>query len=221
MNELFESILYERDLKTLPARLENLEATGMSMDKECLMYMDNYRYPIAVVVDTIKQLQNDDTLEYLTEVLFWVTERTTPTQEILELLISLYNEETHRCVLKAMDELLKKYEGNALPWSEDYELMELVLGYGYIDVASLYTVFDGSMSLLPVEEVMAEYVYVTVDIHGKFPEIENMLIILKKAGSPDPSPDVVKFRCENAGMNTMEQRFKYAIKQSIEYYRSL
>jgi hypothetical protein len=229
-HNLFLSILLDRDLQSLPTRLDLLEASGMSMDEEVPDAADDYYLPIKIVMEEICNYL--PVSPYLEELLFWVTERTTPTEDLLsDIFHHGYIGKDPACV-KAVDELLKRYEGDTLPFVKG-PFLEMVLGYGYVNLEEFVdisiskfdmqtrTVYSTDYKILPIEDVMITYslwrgcAYMS-GIPVIEEDLESMIKLLKKYGSPEPSLERMNpafhGRMKINGVERVEQRLRYVME---------
>ncbi len=170
----FYDLLQNQDLDTLYTRLEQLDFNGD-------LPIEHHFLPIDLVLGEIRYHQEYS--QYLTELLFWVVERTTPTKELIERLA--YSADSS--AFKPLEELLKRYDGKvALDTSGSYYSMkwtEVLLGYSLLDMEKLVPWKE--VTLLPIEYVILRYANHDTDA-------SYVAKLLLTYGSPEPNLEKIE-----------------------------
>lgn len=197
MEAIFNSILYDRNMESLVYRLDQLDQMDIKFDKEINHPQDegDWGFPIEFVLDEIYHAIEED-LPYLEQVLFWIVEKTNPNFDI----IKCFSYRSFPSSFKALEELLKKYEGEKIPFSLSSKTYnEILIGYGHLDLESLvecsiskvetgFGIIFRKNTVLPIENAIITYsLNGSNDSFFNNGDLKYIVKILKRYGSPDPS----------------------------------
>ncbi len=195
--EVFEQVLRGTDLQLLYPLLDQLEDFGFDADEE-VFYNGQMKLPLYHVLFVV----NDDSDEYgrfsdyLGQVLLFIAAKTTPTKAIIE-----HFERYSSTTFRALDDLLKRYEGDKIRFSfSNPDYMNMILSYSVADLESPVQYFfargQRGMNLhqfeaLPIEVVILQlakckfvnkekaYKEITKYYQGPPPRLEHLISIIE------------------------------------------
>jgi hypothetical protein len=165
---------------------------------------DDYMLPIEIIRDEIyyrlrysEEIYSETSDFYLQDILLYMAKITTPTKELIN---NFFNNICHISI-KALDELLKRYEGEKFTFVTDPNLFHILIGYELMDINSFVNFTTNHIKIenrvistykivtpvLPLEYLILCYSLKTgIDlIYEK--SIKNMVEQLKIYDSPEPS----------------------------------
>jgi len=196
MEAIFNSVLYDRNVESLTYRLDQLDQMDIKFDTEIYHQQDgeDWGFPIEFVLYEI-YYANEEDIPYLEQVLFWMAERTSPNFAI----INCFSYRDFPSSFKVLEELLKKYDGEKIPFSlRSKTYNEILMGYGHLDLESLVECSTSKVesgigilftknTVLPIENAIITYALGNGSSVFKEGDLKYIVKILKRYGSPDPS----------------------------------
>lgn len=206
----FYHLLENHDLGSLYSRLDQLDDFNGDLPMQHHI-LPIEALPIELVIDEIRY--EEEYSQYLTELLFWVVERTTPTKELIE----RFAYSADISAFKPLEELLKRYDGKVtLNTFGSYYLMkwiEVLLGYSLLDIETMvpWTVpgtDGGEVTVLPIEYVIIIYV-LDHDTDAQY-----VAKLLCTYGSPNPNLEKIRrvFAGSQKRMKRLQKIINYLTK---------
>jgi|Laugresu1bdmlbsd_1035121.scaffolds.fasta_scaffold02877_8 hypothetical protein len=166
------------------------------------MYGDDYMLPIEIIRDELYyRLRYGESSSYASEyylqdILIYMATRTTPTKKLINSISDLY-----KSSIKALDELLKRYEGEKFNFFTNPDLFHIFIGYELMDINSFVNFTTDHLKIdnpvistykivtqvLPIEYLILSYSLKTEIYLFYKNSIKDMIKQLKIHKSPMPS----------------------------------